>query len=323
MSSPDSDNLPGTSFQSWFWILSNLIFSSIFLLFVFWTLTTYLLLDNLRIESASTAHILLVFDTPPTGPEIQGLKATIEKIAGEGSVSSLKAPDLKSRVGRNNSQRILSVAVSLGRTPTGETVGLSAQIRSIQEIVRNDTAIKEIVFNPDWVSRVDLLAGISRGIKKGLEVLGGLVFLGFGLYWARVSLLLWSHLFPATSLSGRREPSGPRSPLFQRESEGQDLPVPGTEEKEGGHSSAFLRIPFAGVWGALAASVAVFLAWSLRAFLYPGPENPFMAGAMGSLPLAKNLWILFPALCAGVGIVGGILYLLLPFPAGKRDLFRP
>ncbi|MDA8027534.1 MAG: hypothetical protein M0Z25_00930 [Nitrospiraceae bacterium] len=323
MSIPESDNLPENPFQSWFWIISNLIFSSIFLLFVFWTLTTYLLLDNLRVGSASTAHILLIFDTPPTGPEVQGLKATIEKIAGEGSVSSLNAPDLKSRVGRNNSQRILSVAVSMGRTPTGEMVGLSAQIRSIQEIVKNDTAIKEIVFNPDWVSRVDLLARISRGIKKGLEVLGGFVFLGFGLYWARVSPFLWSHLFPTTSLSGRRESSGARSPLFQRESEGQDLPGPGPAEREGGHSSAILPILSAGVWGGLAASVAVFLAWSLRAFLYPGPENPFIAGAMGSLPLVQPLWILFPALSAGVGVVGGILYLFLPFPARKREFFRP
>ena len=323
MSIPESDNLPGNPFQSWFWIISNLIFSSIFLLFVFWTLTTYLLLDNLRVGSASTAHILLIFDTPPTAPEVQGLKATIEKIAGEGSVSSLKAPDLKSRVGRNNSQRILSVAVSMGRTPTGEMVGLSAQIRSIQEIVKNDTAIKEIVFNPDWVSRVDLLARISRGIKKGLEVLGGFVFLGFGLYWARVSPFLWSHLFPTTSLSGRRESSGARSPLFQRESEGQDLPGPGPAERADGHSSAILPILSAGIWGGLAASVAVFLAWSLRAFLYPGPENPFIAGAMGSLPLVQPLWILFPALSAGVGVGGGILSLFLPFPARKREFFRP
>ncbi|MDA8112417.1 MAG: hypothetical protein M0T83_08200 [Nitrospiraceae bacterium] len=323
MSFPDSDNIPENPFQSWFWIISNLIFSSIFLLFVFWTLTTYLLLDNLRIGSASTAHILLIFDTPPTGPEVQGLKATIEKIAGEGSVSSLTAPDLKSRVGRNNSQRILSVAVSMGRTPTGEMVGLSAQIRSIQEIVKNDTAIKEIVFNRAWVARVHLLARISRGIKKGLEVLGGFVFLGFGLYWARVSPFLWSHLFPTPSLSAPRESSGMRSPLFQRESEGQDLPGPGPAEREGGHSSAILHILSAGVWGGLSASVSVFLAWSLRAFLYPGPENPFMAGAMGPLPLLHPLWIFFPALSAGVGIVGGILSLLLPFPARKRDLFRP
>ncbi|MCL4485970.1 MAG: hypothetical protein M1537_06540 [Nitrospirae bacterium] len=324
MSYSESDTFSGPSFRSWFWILSNLIFSSILLLFVFWTVTTYLLLDNLRLRSAAAAHILLIFDTPPAPAEIQGLKATMEKIAGEGSVSSLQAPDRQSRTGRKNSQRILSVAVSLGRAQDGQTVTLSDQIRSLQQIVKNDTAIKEVVFNPEWVARVDLLAGISERAKKGLEVLGGLLSLGLALYWARVSLLFWSHLFPARPRALRRDPPPRQGSLFQREREDEEnFPLPEREEEEKKDLPSFLRIPSAGLWGALAGLVAVFLAFSLRSILYVGSQNPFLPGALGSHPLTNHLWIMGSALGAGLGLAGGVLYLVLPFPSPKREHIRP
>ncbi len=322
MSHNDPEMHPGSSARSWFWLMANLAFSSLILLFLFWTSTVFLILDNMRLETASAAHILLIFDTPPSPKEIQGLTATMEKIAGTGTVSSLQAPDQKSRTGRSNSRRILSVAVSLGQTPTGQFVTLSEQISSIREIVKNDSEIKEIVFNPEWVSRVDALAGISRGVRKGIVILGGLVFVGMALYWGRISLSFWSHLFPGSRSREGRSPAAPRSAIFQRQEEfpaSDSVPL----EREGEPPAAILRLPSGALWGILAASIATFLVWAFRTALYPGLQNPFVAGAMGAHPFASHLWILFPGFCGVIGLLGGLVSIILPLPSEGREVYRP
>ncbi len=322
MSHPDTEAPPASSARSWFWLMANLAFSSLILLFLFWTSTVFLILDNMRLETASAAHILLIFDTPPSPKEIQGLTATMEKIAGTGSLSALQAPDQKSRTGRATSRRILSVAVSLGQTPDGHFVTLSEQISSIRQILKNDSEIKEIVFNPDWVSRVDALAGISLGVRKGIVVLGGLLLVGLALYWGRISLPFWAHLFPGSRSREARAQAATRSAIFQRQ---EDLPPPPSApfEKKGDSPPVILRLPSGALWGMLASSIAIFLVWLFRTILYPGLQNPFMVGAMGANPIASHLWILFPVFCGAIGLLGGLVCLILPLSSKSPDVLRP
>lgn len=317
MPNSDSNEDFQFSFRTWFSLFSHLFFSSVLLLFLFWTLTSFWSLDSMRTQAASSAHLLLIFDTPPSPSEIQGLVKTMEKVSGSGTVTSFHPQDAKSPTEQRNSKRILSVAVSLGQGPHGQVVTLGDQIRSIQQIVKNDTSIKEIVYNPQWVARVDLLAGISEGMKKALEILVGALCLGLGLYWASWGNSLWSHLFSPHSTGGRSS-SERRSPLFQRESIPDEQvefpslppPIPGP--------SGIVRIFASGFCGFISGGVAVFVAWILRTFLYPGMDNPFRPGFIGTTTYLDPLWIAFILACGLVGWLGGILYLLLPFPTRKE-----
>ncbi len=322
MSHLDPDTRPGATVRSWIWLMANLAFSSLILLFLFWIFSIYLILDNMRLESAAAAHILLVFETPPSPKEVLGLTATMEKVAGKGSVSSLAPPDQKSRTGRSNSRRILSVAVSLGRLPDGQTVTLAEQIRSIREIIKNDSEIKEVVFNPDWVSRVDSLAGISRGVQKGILVLGGLVCVGMAIYWGRISLSLWLHLFPGFSSRETSRPVASRSTIFQRQDENPAV-VPRRAEKEKGKAATFLCVPSGGLWGIVVAFIALFLAWMFRTALYPDKQNPFVAGAMGPFPVSNHLWILIPGFCGAIGLLGGLFCYMFSFLSEEREVIQP
>ena len=314
MSNSESIRAHGSSFQRVFWLVSNLLFSSLILLFLFWIVTSFFILDGMRSQEASTAHLLLVFDQPPSSKEIQGLVSTMEKVAGPGSVTSFQANNQSSPTERRNSKRILSVSVSLGQTPKGQTILLGDQIRSIQQIVKNDTSIKEIVFNPDWVARVDLLAGISGGMKKILAALLSFLSIGLGIYWTRWGIVLWNTLFSnRTHSSSNVQDKGDRQPLFHREK-----PQPGSFEKENRESFQTFQIPgvvrlvVGGIFGVISAGAALLLSWILRRFLYPEMVTPFARGSMVTLPFSNHIEFYFILGSGLIGILGGIFCTILP-----------
>ena len=170
-------------FRSWAFIIVHLLSSAFLLLFVFWTLMTYRALEAMRSREASSAHLLIVFDQPPPKKEIAGLQATLEKIVGTGNVSPMSVQAGQGPTERRTRQRVLSVLLAPGQDAAGRPVLLADMIRSISQVVHNDARIQDVVYSPDWISRVDSLMFLSLGIRKGLLLVGALAAVSLSLYW--------------------------------------------------------------------------------------------------------------------------------------------
>lgn len=286
-------------FRAGSWLFLNLFFSSFLLLFLFWSLTTLTLLDGLRTQSSSSAHLLVVFLNVPSEQEVAGLKATLEKIAGTGSVLPMSAGPLKTPSA--SFRRVLDVTLTLGRSAGGRVVPLADQVQSIQTLLKNDAQIRRIIFSENWIARVDALARISDRIRTSFVFFLMILSLGLAVYWGALS-----HTFgqaaEVTFRPGERSPEE-REPVFRRD------PLPSERVPVEGVARTILPFPgmrHGGLFGCLCGLLALFLAWSSRQVLYPPGMDPFHGGLPGALSPALSAVIL-PAFSGGLGMLGGLV----------------
>jgi len=301
-------------------LFGRIVFSSVLLLFLFWSFTTIKLLNALREKSASSAHLILVFENPPSVKEVSGLQAVLEKIAGPGSVVSLADSSSHPKNGGDmRSRRLLSVTISLGHNLDGQIVALSDQVHSIQSIVKNDSQISEVIFNPDWVSKVDEMAQISERIRVSLNVFLILLFSGIALYWGRISPSVMNGIVRTAVISAAPAPKDNRTPIFRRENISTGLTNNNTVElsrADLSESGFFGRIRSSAALGGVCGILAIFLAWTIRSMIYPAGMNPFQGNGM-VLMKTVPFWMAFPFLTGLAGMLGGFVNaVLLPPSSG-------
>lgn len=307
---PQPEMSPSDRVRVWLGFFGTTFFSALILLFLFWAFTTSNFLDDLRKKSVSSAHMLLIFGTPPSDQEISGLKVALEKIAGGKSVVSMSEMPQENKRATIRSRRILSVTLSLGKTPGGKIVNLSDQVQSIQSIVKNDSQINEVIFNPEWVSKVDEMAHISERIRRSLILFLGVLLAGISLYWGGASREIWQFMVAFTSPVSSGWGAGDRSLQFQRVDEGKDGIATDREfspESEHPCFTVVTRVKTSALFGGFSGIVAIFIMWTSKSMIYPDGVNPFrdlVAGITPQIPL----WVLYPILTAIAGGMGGLAH---------------
>lgn len=307
-----SDSSP---FRSWVFIIVHLLSSAFLLLFVFWTLMTYRELEAMRSGEASSAHLLIVFDQPPPKKEIAGLQATLEKIVGAGNVSPMPVEAGQGPTERRTRQRVLSVLLVPGQDAAGRPVLLADMIRSISQVVHNDARIQDVVYSPDWISRVDALMFLSLSLRKGLLLVGSLAALAISLYWGLMGAPLFLRL-RQLSRSGEPSVGAPRTSMF-----GQETPPPGTLPlqtlQEASPPLSFgLRSLGGALLGGISALIVLFFSWSLKSVLFPSTVPSSVPLSSGLLHEGRLL-LIFVLGAFGSGLLGGALASLIS-PGARR-----
>ncbi len=294
-------------FRSWAFIIVHLLSSAFLLLFVFWTLMTYRALEAMRSREASSAHLLIVFDQPPPKKEIAGLQATLEKIVGTGNVSPMSVQAGQGPTERRTRQRVLSVLLAPGQDAAGRPVLLADMIRSISQVVHNDARIQDVVYSPDWISRVDSLMFLSLGIRKGLLLVGALAAVSLSLYWGLMGPPLFNRL-RQLSRSGELSSGSGRTSMFGQEtSPSKDLPLRSRME-ESLPVSFGLRSFGGAALGGISALIVLLLSWSLKSVLFPSTfPSPLSLGLLHEGPLL----LVFVLGSFGAGLLGGALAALI------------
>jgi hypothetical protein len=254
--------------------------------------------------------MLLIFGSPPSDQEIAGLKVALEKITGGESVVSMSELPQESKRAIIRSRRILSVTLSLGKTPGGKIVNLSDQVQSIQSIVKNDSQINEVIFNPEWVSKVDEMAHISERIQRSLVLFLVVLFAGISLYWGGASPEIWHFMVGFISPRNSEGAAGDRALQFQRvEEESNRITI----DHEFARASAppcftvLSRMKTSALFGGFSGIVAMFIMWTSKSMIYPDGMDPFRdlgAGIAQQIPL----WVLYPLLSGTAGGIGGLAY---------------
>ena len=302
-----SDDTPeslseSTSFRSASFVLAHLLFSSFLLLLIFWTFSTYTLLDAMRVRDASSAHLLIVFDRPPPKKEALGLQATLEKIVGAGNVSPMPIQSGQGPTERRTRQRVLSVLLVPGKAPDGTPVSLSDMVRSISQVVHNDARIQDIVYSPDWISRVDSLMSRSLQLRKGLLLVLSLAAFALSLYWGVTGAPLIARL-SRLARSGEGTELLPRTMTFRTDPSHPDIE---SRRRSRTPPSFFRRVFSSVLMGGISSLIVLLFAWSLRNVLFPEPLSPLTALPI-PIPFGGRLWLLFivGSLLGGLG--GGII----------------
>ena len=309
---PSESVSDSTSFRTISFVLAHILFSSFLLLLIFWAFSTYSVLEAIRIRDASSAHLLIVFDRPPPKKEASGLQTTLEKIVGAGNVSPMPIQSGQGPTERRTRQRILSVLLVPGKSPDGAPVSLSEMVRSISQVVHNDARIQDIVYSPDWVSRVDSLMSLSLQLRKGLLLVLFLATLSLSLYWGVVGAPLVARLVHL-SHSGEGAESLPRTRTFRTD---PSCPEIESTPRRPRPPSFFQRVFSSVLMGGISSLTALLFAWSLKNVLFPEPLSP-LAPLPLPIPFGGRLWLLF-IVCSLLGGLGGGVIASLFSSRGQR-----
>ncbi len=298
---PESVSDP-TPFRSLSFVLAHLLFSSFLLLSIFWTFSTYTILDAMRIRDASSAHLLIVFDRPPPKKEASGLQVTLEKIVGAGNVSPMPIQSGQGPTERRTRQRVLSVLLVPGKAPDGTPVSLSEMVRSISQVVHNDARIQDIVYSPDWISRVDSLMSLSLQLRKGLLLVLFLAAFSLSLYWGVLGAPLVARL-GHLSRSGEGAEAFPRTGTFRSDPSRPEIE---STPRRRTPPSFFQRVFSSVLMGGTSSLIVLLFAWSLKNVLFPEPFSPLTALPL-PIPFGGRLWLLLimGSLLGGLG--GGVI----------------
>jgi hypothetical protein len=312
-------------FRGWVWIAGAVFFSSLFLFFLFWSFSVTRFLDGLRERSASSAHMLLVFGAPPSDKEVSGIKVELEKLVGPGNVISMSELSEKKSSPSFRSRKVLSITISLGVRPDGKIVTISEQVQSIQSLMKNDAQIQEVIFNPDWVAKVDEIALISERLRFSLKFFLILLFLGAALYWGSVSGEIGRWIFSNPAPDNSMVSKDTRLLLFRREPVGgengaveSNLPSPPeSEAKKAGPSP---RISAA--IGLFCGILAMVFAWTTKSMMYPVGMDPFQDNEIGFISHVP-VWIAFPLVAGLAGLLGGFATTILRPPKNDGEAHPP
>ncbi|MGC8528572.1 MAG: hypothetical protein ACP5OP_00015 [Leptospirillia bacterium] len=241
-----------------------------------------------------------------------GLRVTLEKIVGAGNVSPIPIQSGQGPTERRARQRVLSVLLVPGKAPDGTPVSLSDMVRSISQVVHNDARIQDIVYSPDWISRVDSLMSLSFQIRKGLLLVLSLAAVALSLYWGVMGAFLVGRLGHLSGAGDEGE-SVPRTMTFQPD---PSRPEIDTRLRRRTLPSFSQRIFSSVLMGGTSSLIVLLLSWSLKNVLFPEPLSPLDSLPL-PLPFGGRLWLLFlvGSLLGGLG--GGIIAAV--FSSGSQN----